>query len=193
MLRGSYWEWEKYMNLITRTFLLLLLSLNLALSFSVSAGKLETPLPAPEFSQTDAESWLNSSPLSLRELRGKVIMLDFWTFDCWNCYRSFPWMRQLEQALADEAFTVIGIHTPEFAHERVRANVEAKIDEFELHHPVMMDNQFIYWQMMGNKYWPTFYLIDKRGKVRSIYIGETHAGTKQARVIEGDIRELLTE
>ena len=115
------------MNLITRTCLWVLFSLVLALSFSVSAGKLETPLPAPEFSQTDAESWLNSSPLSLRELRWKVIMLDFWTFDCWNCYRSFPWMRQLEQALADEAFTVIGIHTPEFAHERVRANVEAKL------------------------------------------------------------------
>ena len=179
------------MHLITRTFMMLILSFGL--SVSVSAGKLETPLPAPEFTQADAGSWLNSPPLSLKELRGTVVMLDFWTFDCWNCYRSFPWMHELEQELADEAFTVIGIHTPEFSHERLRSNVEAKIDEFKLRHPVMMDNNFAYWQMMGNKYWPTFYLIDKQGKVRSIYIGETHAGSKQARDIERDIRGLLRE
>ncbi|MBN0989684.1 redoxin family protein [Amphritea pacifica] len=179
------------MSGIGRTFLLLLVSLSV--SFSVYAGKLDTPLPAPEFSQTDVDSWFNSPPLSLKSLRGKVVMLDFWTFDCWNCYRSFPWIHELEQTLADEAFTVIGIHTPEFPHERVRANVKAKIDEFELHHPVMMDNNFTYWQMMGNKFWPTFYLIDKQGRVRSIYIGETHAGSTQARAIEGDIRELLHE
>lgn len=119
------------MNWIIRVVVMLFLSIGL--SCSVSAGKLETPLPAPEFSQTDADSWLNSPPLSLKELRGKVLLLDFWTFDCWNCYRSFPWLRELEQKLADEAFTVIGIHTPEFAHERLRANVKVKIDEFELH------------------------------------------------------------
>lgn len=102
-------------------------------------------------------------------------------------------MRELEQGLAGEAFTVIGIHTPEFSHERVRANVKAKIDEFELHHPVMMDNNFTYWHMMGNKYWPTFYLIDKQGQVRSIYIGETHTGSRQAEAIEKDIQELLRE
>lgn len=179
------------MNWVIRTFMMLFLSLGL--SFSVHAGKLGTPLSAPEFTQTDTGSWLNSPPLSLKELRGKVVMLDFWTFDCWNCYRSFPWMRELEQGLAGEAFTVIGIHAPEFSHERVRANIKAKIDEFELHHPVMMDNNFTYWHMMGNKYWPTFYLIDKQGQVRSIYIGETHTGSRQAEAIEKDIQELLRE
>ncbi|BBB27694.1 redoxin domain-containing protein [Amphritea japonica] len=179
------------MNGFIRTFVVLFVGLGL--SFSANAGKLQTSLPAPEFTQAGTDSWLNSPPLSLKELRGTVVMLDFWTFDCWNCYRSFPWMGELEQKLADEAFTVIGIHTPEFAHERVRANVEAKIDEFKLHHPVMMDNDFTYWQMMGNKYWPTFYLIDKQGLVRSIYIGETHAGSEQARAIERDIRGLLRE
>ncbi|GGK85528.1 redoxin family protein [Amphritea balenae] len=181
------------MNWINRIPQLLFFSLSLGLSFSVQAVQLDRPLPAPNFTQTDAASWINSPPLSLKALRGKVVMLDFWTFDCWNCYRSFPWMNKLEQALADEPFTVIGIHTPEFKHERVRANVETKVKQFNLHHPVMMDNEFLYWQAMGNKYWPTFYLLDKQGQVRSVYIGETHSGTKQAKAIEADIRELLNE
>ena len=177
------------MKLIVRSLMLLMLGWSSALW----ALQLEKPLPAPEFTQSSQEGWINSEPLTLSQLKGKVVMLDFWTFDCWNCYRSFPWMREMEQRLADEAFTVIGIHSPEFSHERVRANVEAKVKQFKLHHPVMMDNDFGYWQAMGNRYWPAFYILDKQGQVRSVYIGETHADTPQAKQIEADIRKLLEE
>ena len=164
-----------------------------AIASTGMAGKLKQAIPAPALTQTDPQAWLNSEPLTLEDLRGQVVLLDFWTFDCWNCYRSFPWLNGLEKELEGEDFTVLGIHTPEFAHEKVRRNVAAKIEEFELHHPVMMDNDFAYWRAMGNRYWPAFYLLDKQGRVRSIYIGETHANTRQANAIEADIRELLAE
>lgn len=177
------------MRLLTSTLLLFVLYVPL----SASAKAIEPPLLAPEFTQQDSAFWLNSKPRQLKKLRGKVILLDFWTFDCWNCYRSFPWLHQLEQRLADSEFKVIGIHTPEFANEKVRANLAAKIEEFKVTHPVMMDNDFLYWQAMGNRYWPTFYILDKQGRVRSVYIGETHEGSHQALQIEKDIRHLLQE
>ena len=169
------------------------LSLLLLVASNSHGVRLEMPLPAPDFTQQSEHGWINSKPLSLNQLRGRVVLLDFWTFDCWNCYRSFPWLRELEHKLAEEPFTVVGIHTPEFSHERVRENVEAKVKEFKLRHPVMMDNEFIYWQAMGNRYWPTFYILDKQGQVRSVYIGETHSDSEQAKAIEADIRELLSE
>lgn len=154
---------------------------------------LDDPVRAPEFTQTDAQAWLNSAPIALDDLRGKVVLLDFWTFDCWNCYRSFPWLNTLEQRLADSPFQVIGIHSPEFAHERYRGNLAAKLVQFKLEHPVMMDNDFRYWQMMGNRYWPTFYLLDKRAQIRAVFIGETHADSQQAQRVEQMIRALLKE
>ena len=150
-------------------------------------------IAAPEFTHTEEREWINSVPLTLAGLRGKVVLLDFWTFECWNCYRSFPWLNALEARLAGEDFTVIGVHTPEFEHEKVRSSIEKKVAEFELHHPVMIDNDFSYWRAMGNRYWPAFYLIDKQGKVRAAYVGETHEGDRQARKIEAAIRNLLAE
>lgn len=149
--------------------------------------------PAPAFTHTAASEWLNSKPLMLESLRGQVVLLDFWTFACWNCYRSFPWLNELESRLHERGLRIIGVHTPEFDHERVRGNIEKKIAQYGLKHPVMMDNDFSYWNAMGNRYWPAFYLIDKRGRVRSHYAGETHAGDAQARRIESDISALLAE
>ena len=149
--------------------------------------------PVPEFTEQQPGDWINSKPLSLRELRGKVVLIDFWTFDCWNCYRSFPWLNGLEKAFDNSDLRVIGIHSPEFEHERVRSNVERKITEFGLRHPVMIDNDFRYWDAMGNRYWPAFYLVDRKGFVRAAFVGETHAGDKRARAIEAKIRELLAE
>jgi thiol-disulfide isomerase/thioredoxin len=151
------------------------------------------PYPAPEFTHAAPADWINSDPLKLADLRGKVVLLDFWTFDCWNCYRSFPWLHALEEQFAAEPFQVIGVHTPEFDHERVRDNVEEKVAGFRLSHPVMMDNDFSYWRAMKNRYWPAFYLIDKRGRVRARFVGETHAGDRNARAIEAKVSELLAE
>lgn len=152
-----------------------------------------TPFPAPEFTQKSEQAWINSSPLSINALKGSVILMDIWTFACWNCYRSFPWLNSLENKYKSKNFQLVGIHTPEFDHEKNRSAVEAKVKEFKLHHPVIMDNDFAYWQKLNNQYWPTFYLIDKQGQVRYRFIGETHGNTRKSNAIESAIELLLNE
>jgi len=152
-----------------------------------------TPFPLPEFTQTNKNQWINSPPVKKAALEGKVVLIDFWTFDCWNCYRSFPWLNSLERKYRDAKFSVIGIHTPEFEHEKVFSSVKKKTLEFKLTHPVMMDNDFVYWRKLNNKYWPSFYLVDKSGLVRYRFIGETHSDTKKSKAIEDAIYQLLQE
>lgn len=159
----------------------------------VTGQEIIEPIPAPEFTHMTPDEWINSEPLRLVDLKGKVILVDFWTFDCWNCYRSFPWLNALEMRLEGEDFLVIGVHTPEFSHERIRKNIETKVKEFNLHHPVMIDNDFSYWKAMHNKYWPAFYLFDKQGRIRAVFYGETHKGDRQAEKIEDTIKALLQE
>ncbi len=151
------------------------------------------PRPLPEFTNDRPGEWFNSAPLEVADLRGKVVLVDVWTYDCWNCYRSFPWLTALEKRLADRNFAVVGIHSPEFDRERDPANVKAKIAEFGLHHPVMMDNDFAYWRALRNRYWPAFYLVDKRGVIRERFVGETHDGDARAQRIEEQIHALLAE
>ncbi|NJO12231.1 MAG: redoxin domain-containing protein, partial [Gammaproteobacteria bacterium] len=148
---------------------------------------------APQFTQRDASAWLNSAPRRIEDFRGQVLLIDVWTFDCWNCYRSFPWLRDLEQRLAPAGLAVVGIHSPEFSHERERQRVAAKVREFGIGHPVMLDNDFAYWKALGNRYWPAFYLVDKRGAIRGRFVGETHRDDRNARQIEALITELLAE
>ena len=148
---------------------------------------------APEFTHQAAEDWINSAPLSLESLRGQVVLIDFWTFDCRNCYRSFPWLNEVHARLARNGLQVIGVHSPEFLHEHEPVRVAAKVREFKLDHPVMIDNDFSYWKALGNQYWPAFYLVDKRGQLRYRFAGETHRGDSRAREIELRIGELLGE
>ena len=148
---------------------------------------------APAFTHAGRQDWINSLPLQLADLRGDVVLVDFWTSDCWNCYRSFPWLNAMERRLAPQGLRIIGVHTPEFDREKVREHVMARIAEFKLKHPVMVDNDRSYWRAMHNQYWPAYYLIDKKGYVRAVYYGETHAGDRQAGQIEGTIRQLLSE
>ena len=147
----------------------------------------------PEFTQASPDAWLNSAPVSKEQLKGKVVLIDFWTFDCWNCYRSFPWLHQVEDTYEAQGLQVIGIHSPEFAHEHERPKLEEEVRKFKLEHPIMMDNDFAFWQAFNNRYWPAFYLIDKKGVIRQRFIGETHAGTAQAQRIEQSIEALLAE
>ena len=165
---------------------LIFLGLQAPVSTSVQAA------PAPEFTGSDTD-WLNGGPLDWQQLRGKVVLLDVWTFECWNCYRSFPWLRTLERGFAARGLRVIGIHSPEFEREREPARVRAKVREFELDHPVMIDNDLAYWRALGNRYWPAFYLVDKQGRVRQVFVGETHAGDAQATRIEAQVEKLLAE
>ncbi|MGR6873048.1 redoxin family protein [Pseudomonas sp. HK3] len=151
------------------------------------------PTPLPEFTQTQPQNWLKSKPLKKSDLKGKVVLMDIWTFSCWNCYRSFPWLNSLATSFKQDDFQVIGIHSPEFDHEKKPQAVLKKMDEFKLEHPVMIDNDFTYWRALNNQYWPTFYLIDKTGSIRYRFIGETHADTAKAKKIEQAIALLLAE
>jgi hypothetical protein len=158
---------------------------------NVRAGELNRPLPS--FTRSDAASWLNSPPLRVEQLRGQVVLLDVWTFGCWNCTGSIPWLKALEQRLADKPFRIIGIHSPEFAHERDAGAVAAEARKLGLHHAIMLDNDLSYWRALENRYWPAFYLVDRRGRLRAAYVGETHDGDTQATRIEANIEALLAE
>ena len=161
--------------------------------WTAGARQADAPWAAPELTHVDPQSWINSDPLTLEDLKGKVVLVDFWTYGCWNCYRSFPWLNALEDRLKQQAFQVIGVHTPEFAHEKNPSQVSRKTREFGLAHPVMLDDDFSFWRAMNNQYWPTFYLIDKTGQVRAQYVGEVHAGDYTAEKIEAQINQLLLE
>lgn len=149
--------------------------------------------PLPGFSQTKPEGWLNSAPLKVADLAGSVVLLDFWTFDCVNCLRSIPWLKEIEARNGPKGLRVVGIHTPEFAHEKVPANVARKVAQLGITHPVMLDPDMYYWASLGNQYWPAYYLVDKKGRLRALFVGEVHSGDKQAVAIEGAIASLLAE
>ncbi len=148
---------------------------------------------APAFVETAPANWLNSLPLTWEQLRGKVVLVDFWTFDCWNCYRSFPWLTDLEARLAPSGLQVVGVHSPEFAHEKVTASIIEKAHKFGLTHPIVIDNEMRTWRAFENQYWPAYYLVDRQGRVRARFVGETHAGDDQAQQIEAAITALLAE
>lgn len=146
----------------------------------------------PEFTHHKDSEWINSKALTVDDLKGKVFLIDMWTFDCWNCYRSFPWLNALEKKYENQAFQIIGVHTPEFDHEKIPANIKAKVKEFKLHHPVMIDNDFSYWRALNNRYWPTFYLVDQSGNIVYRHIGETHEGDRKAQALEKKLQQLLS-
>jgi thiol-disulfide isomerase/thioredoxin len=156
-----------------------------------NATSINTNISLPEFTHKEKKDWINSKPISKKDLLNKIVLIDIWTFDCWNCYRSFPWLNALEKKFKDQDFQIIGIHSPEFEHEKKYKNILNKVKQFNLHHPIMIDNDFSYWKALNNKYWPTFYLIDKQGNIRHIYIGETNSGTPKAKTIETAIKKLL--
>ena len=162
-------------------------------SLEIQAKLLPQATPLPEFTHTDPRDWLGSKPLTKNDLKGKVVLIDIWTFECWNCYRSFPWLNGLQKKLTKSPLQIIGVHSPEFKREHDYAAIRMKMDEFQLKHPTMVDNDFSYWKALGNKYWPTFYIVDKQGQLRGRFIGEMHAGTPQAIKIEELIKQLLEE
>ncbi|MGH8598593.1 MAG: redoxin family protein [Gammaproteobacteria bacterium] len=148
---------------------------------------------APAFSETAPDRWLNGPPLNWDALRGRVVLVDFWTFDCWNCYNSFPWLTDLETRLKQQGLQVVGVHSPEFEREKVKASIVEKAKKFKLEHPIVIDNDMQTWRAFENRYWPAYYLVDRQGRVRSRFVGETHIGDHQAKAIEAVIKTLLAE
>jgi thiol-disulfide isomerase/thioredoxin len=143
---------------------------------------------APELVGVDL--WFNTpdgEPLRLAALRDRVVLLEFWTFACVNCQRTLPFLRRMHGQYQPD-FTVVGVHSPEFAFERSVQNVERAVQEHGLEYPVGLDNEFVAWNAYGNRYWPTMYLIDRAGQGRYTQIGEGNYGCTEAA-----IRALLAE
>jgi cytochrome c biogenesis protein CcdA/thiol-disulfide isomerase/thioredoxin len=145
--------------------------------------------PAPEFVGT--ERWFNTPgdrPLSLRRLRGRVVLVDFWTYSCINCIRTLPYLKAWDAKYRGDGLTIVGVHTPEFPFEREAGNVETAIAENQIRYPVVQDNEQATWNAYGNQYWPAEYFIDASGEVRYVHFGEGEYGEK-----EKVIRDLLAE
>ena len=151
-----------------------------------SSSELEDLGAAPEV--TGLSRWINSDPLTMRELRGKVVLVDFWTYSCINCLRTLPHVKAWDRAYRDSGLVVLGIHTPEFAFEHVSNNVQGAVERLGIEYPVALDNEYGTWNAFQNQYWPAKYLIDRRGHVRYQHFGEGEYDTTEAR-----IRTLLGE
>ena len=117
-------------------------------------------------------AWINSRPLTLTQLRGKVVLIDFWTYSCINCLRTLPHLKSWYATYHDKGLVIIGVHTPEFAFEHVTSNVRAAVKRLGISYPVMQDNRYKTWDNYANQYWPAEYLIDKQGHVRHTHFGE---------------------
>ena len=141
---------------------------------------------APEF--LDPGHWFNTSPLTMSALRGRVVLIDFWTYTCINCLRTLPYLKSWDARYRDQGLTIVGVHTPEFAFERRQSNVADAIGRLGIRYPVVQDNGYGTWNAFGNQYWPAHYLIDASGEVRNVHFGE--GKYKQT---EAAIRVLLAE
>jgi len=137
-----------------------------------SGPTLELPVEGqlPEF--TGATAWLNSDPLTPAALRGKVVLVDIWTFDCINCRNALPYVRTWAQKYKDQGLVVIGVHSPEFAFERKLDNVKRAARDLGLNFPIAVDNNFAIWRAFNNEYWPAHYFIDAQGRIRFHKFGE---------------------
>jgi cytochrome c biogenesis protein CcdA/thiol-disulfide isomerase/thioredoxin len=146
----------------------------------------KNPYKAPEIE--GIASWINSDPQKLADLKGKVVLIDFWTYSCINCIRTQPYLKAWYDTYKDSGFEIIGVHAPEFAFEKNKANVEDAVKKAGLTYPVALDNDFDTWNAYENRYWPGTYLIDKEGNIR-----RTHAGEGGYKETEQAIRALLAE
>ncbi|MEK7595008.1 MAG: cytochrome c biogenesis protein DipZ [Patescibacteria group bacterium] len=132
--------------------------------------------------------WLNSQELKLSELRGKVVLIDFWTYSCINCIRTLPYLKEWHSKYKDKGLVIIGVHSPEFEFEKNVANLKKAVSDFGITYPVVQDNNFATWRAYNNRYWPAKYFIDKEGKIRG-----THFGEGEYDVSEKLIQKLLRE
>jgi thiol-disulfide isomerase/thioredoxin len=126
--------------------------------------------PLPEFQ--GISTWLNSSPLSVSDLKGSVVLVQFWTFACINCQRTLPYVVQWHRQYAAQGLKVVGIHTPEFAFERDVNNIKRALQQHQISYPVPVDTEYKTWNAYGNNYWPHLYLADRQGRLRYDHVGE---------------------
>jgi thiol-disulfide isomerase/thioredoxin len=152
------------------------------------SGEAASAAANPLAALSGATGWLNSPPLTPAVLRGKVVLVDFWTYSCINCLRSLPYIKAWYDRYKDHGLVVIGAHSPEFAFEKDPDNVRRAVAELRIAYPVALDNQYAIWRGFDNRYWPAHFFIDAKGQVRSHHFGEgDYAQSEQT------IRQLLTE
>lgn len=132
--------------------------------------------------------WINSEPLKLQDLRGRVVLIDFWTFGCYNCRNTLPSIKSWHDRYGYQGLTVIGVHSPEFDHERKVENLRREVSSLDIHYPVVLDNDYKTWDAYAVSAWPTMFLIDKHGRIRWIHVGEGKYDEA-----EREIRKLLAE
>lgn len=125
---------------------------------------------APDFAGID--KWINSEPLKIEQLRGKVVLVDFWTYTCINCIRTLPYLKDWDSKYRDKGLVIVGIHTPEFEFEKKYENVLKAVNNYQLKYPVAQDNNYVTWSLYQNRYWPHKFLIDIDGYIRYDHIGE---------------------
>jgi thiol-disulfide isomerase/thioredoxin len=139
---------------------------------STTTPELVLPVEGQVPELSGATAWLNSSPLTTQSLRGKVVLIDFWTFACINCQRAIPHVRAWAEKYKDQGLVVIGVHAPEFAFERKADNVKRSVADLGLRFPIAIDNDFAIWRAFSNQYWPANYFVDAQGRIRFHHFGE---------------------
>lgn len=145
----------------------------------------ELKLPAPAI---DSNSWINSEPLNWDALKGKVVLVEFWTFECYNCKNVEPYIKGWYDQFQNQDFEIVAVHSPEFDRERDINNVRQYVKGHTITYPVAIDNDFKIWRRFSNRYWPAMYLVDKQGNIRYRFIGEGNY-----KRIEKSIETLLSE
>jgi thiol-disulfide isomerase/thioredoxin len=143
---------------------------------AAGAGVAATPGGPPAFTHMATADWLNSPPLTSRDLAGHPVLIEVWTYECSNCRATLPWMRRVAREYQPRGLVIVAVHAPELAAEHDPANVASAVRRLGISYPVMLDQDFSYWRALGNRYWPAFYLYDAAGRLLDTRIGELHAG-----------------
>jgi peptide-methionine (R)-S-oxide reductase len=153
--------------------LLILLSFAIVVTgYRKGWGRLGEETKAPLAPEIADGTWINSNPLTLKSLRGRVVIINFWTFGCYNCRNTLPSVKSWDARYRDKGLTIIGVHTPEFEHEKNIENVRREVAELGIRYPVITDDQNATWDAYKVKAWPTWFVIDKYGHVRWMHVGE---------------------
>jgi len=153
-------------------------------SSAITVAQEKAPV-APEFAIGD---WINSEPLTLKSLRGRVVLVDFWTFGCYNCRNTLPAIKNWDTRYREQGLTIVGVHSPEFEEERKPENLRREVAELQIRYPVVTDNDYATWRAYDVAAWPTIFVLDKSGRIRWTHVGEgAYDATEQV------IQKLLAE
>jgi thiol-disulfide isomerase/thioredoxin len=167
------------------------LLLGIVMALVLDSANASSPPTLPEFTHRGQSDWINSTPLAAEGLRGKIVLLEFWAFDCINCLHSAAFVESMAEKHTAAGLVVIGVHTPELPEERSPANVRDAVKKLAITYPVMIDGDYSFWKAMDNRYWPAFYVIGADGRIRAMEVGEMHIGDTAALRLESTLTQLL--